>query len=168
VRKKITIVESSSRPPQIISCPHFGDASPRLKNRDLLHGLGVKYETDRRTDEQYTRSSLMLSAMNERSHRSNNTLKCQICAYIVTNFCSSSDNPIIFVSLIPRPHQKRHLTGVSHWQTSSYISETVQHMDTVLRSTNRKSYSVLLGARSRCTSICLNAPVPEVLTETQW
>jgi len=25
------IVESSSRPPKIISCPHFGDASPGLK-----------------------------------------------------------------------------------------------------------------------------------------
>jgi len=29
------IVESSSLPPKIISCPHFGDASPRFKNRDI-------------------------------------------------------------------------------------------------------------------------------------
>ena len=31
------IVESSSRPPKIILCPHFGDVSPMLKNRDVEH-----------------------------------------------------------------------------------------------------------------------------------
>ena len=35
------IVESSSRPPKIMSpCPHFGDASPRLKNQGLNRQSG--------------------------------------------------------------------------------------------------------------------------------
>jgi len=54
------IVESSSRPPKIISCPHFGDASPRLKNRVLKRrcwtGLGSWY-VDNSVIMQYGRSA---------------------------------------------------------------------------------------------------------------
>ena len=89
------IVESSSRPPKIISCPHFGDASPGLKNRGLLTDL---LNTQFRGDIHVSPHS-----------------KCQIMTSPPTNIQLWGENNGVALTLSPQPNNSVAPTDIWLW-----------------------------------------------------